>query len=117
VDPRPRFALYPDRRGHWGTFVDLLETWSTTLTTPSASGLRRGGRTEFSLSDGERSFGRSAARSSGALAEVRDKGGPFKVLNPRFASPPPRSMSRDSPPHWASKLAKSWNWLVTRRKK
>jgi len=29
----PRFALYANRRNNWGTFVDLLETWSGNLTT------------------------------------------------------------------------------------
>src|SRR6195952_3788031 len=29
----PRFARYSDRRNNWGTFVDELELWSTTLTT------------------------------------------------------------------------------------
>ena len=29
----PRFARYASRRDNWGAFVDLLETWSTTLPT------------------------------------------------------------------------------------
>ena len=81
----PRFALYPDRRGHWGTFVDLLETWSTTLTTAEcqaafdAAGVPSSPyRTVKEVLDDPQLAHR------GALAEVRDKGGPFKVLNPPF---------------------------------
>ncbi len=81
----PRFALYPDRRNNWGEFVDLLETWSTTVTT----------------ADCQAAFDATGVPSSpyrtvkdvltdpqlahrGALAEVRDKSGSFNVINPPF---------------------------------
>jgi CoA:oxalate CoA-transferase len=81
----PRFALYPDRRSHWGAFVDLLETWSTTLSTAAcqaafdAEGVPSSPyRTVKEVLDDPQLAHREA------LAEVQDKGGSFKVLNPPF---------------------------------
>jgi len=81
----PRFALYPDRRSHWAAFVDLLETWSTTLSTAAcqaafdAAGVPSSPyRTVKEVLDDPQLAHRDA------LAEVQDKGGSFKVLNPPF---------------------------------
>jgi crotonobetainyl-CoA:carnitine CoA-transferase CaiB-like acyl-CoA transferase len=81
----PRFAVYADRREHWGTFVELLEAWSTTLTTAEcqaafdASGVPSSPyRTVKEVLDDPQLAHR------GAMAEVQDKGGRFKVLNPPF---------------------------------
>ena len=80
-----RFARYSDRRNHWGVFVDLLEVWSTTLTTAEcqaafdAAGVPSSPyRTVKEVLDDPR------LAHLGALAEVHDKGGTFKVVNPPF---------------------------------
>ncbi len=81
----PRFALYPDRRDHWGAFVDLLETWSTTLTTAECQAAFDAAGVPSSpyrtvkqvLADPQLAHRR-------ALAEVHDKGGAFKVVQPPF---------------------------------
>jgi crotonobetainyl-CoA:carnitine CoA-transferase CaiB-like acyl-CoA transferase len=81
----PRFALYPDRRNNWGEFVDLLESWSTTLSTDecqaafAAAGVPSSPyRTVKDVLDDPQLAHR------GALAEVQDNGGSFKVVNPPF---------------------------------
>ena len=81
----PRFARYADRRNNWGIFVDLLEIWSTTLTTAEcqlafdAAGVPSSPyrRVKEVLADPQLAH-------RGALAEVQDKGGSFKVVNPPF---------------------------------
>lgn len=81
----PRFARYADRRNAWGVFVDLLETWSTGLTTSEcqtafdAAGVPSSPyrRVKEVLADPQLAH-------RGALAEVHDKGGSFKVVNPPF---------------------------------
>jgi crotonobetainyl-CoA:carnitine CoA-transferase CaiB-like acyl-CoA transferase len=81
----PRFARYADRRNNWGIFVDLLETWSGTLTTVEcqaafdAAGVPSSPYRQVKdvLSDPQLGH-------RGALAEVHDAGGSFKVVNPPF---------------------------------
>jgi crotonobetainyl-CoA:carnitine CoA-transferase CaiB-like acyl-CoA transferase len=81
----PRFARYANRRDHWGTFVDLLETWSTTLTTEAC-------QAAFDAAGVPSSPYRRVAQvladpqleHRNALAEVHDQGGSFKVVNPPF---------------------------------
>jgi len=81
----PRFALYPDRRNHWGDFIDLLETWSTERTTQEcqaafdAAGVPSSPyRTVKEVLDDPQLAHRRA------LTEVQDKGGTFQVVNPPF---------------------------------
>jgi crotonobetainyl-CoA:carnitine CoA-transferase CaiB-like acyl-CoA transferase len=81
----PRFARYADRRGNWGAFIDLLETWSATLPTADC-------QAAFDAAGVPSSPYRSVKdvledpqlAHRGALAEVADKGGSFKVVNPPF---------------------------------
>jgi CoA:oxalate CoA-transferase len=81
----PRFARYPDRRSNWGHFVDVLETWSTTLTTADCQAAFDAAGVPCSpyrtvkevLADPQLAH-------RGALAEVEDKGGTFKVVNAPF---------------------------------
>jgi len=80
-----RFALYPDRRNHWGDFIDLLETWSTERTTQEcqaafdAAGVPSSPyRTVKEVLDDPQLAHRRA------LTEVQDKGGTFQVVNPPF---------------------------------
>ena len=80
-----RFALYPDRRNHWGDFIDLLETWSTERTTQEcqaafdAAGVPSSPyRTVKEVLDDPQLAHRRA------LTEGQDKGGTFQVVNPPF---------------------------------
>jgi crotonobetainyl-CoA:carnitine CoA-transferase CaiB-like acyl-CoA transferase len=81
----PRFALYPDRRTHWGEFIDLLEIWSTTLSTSDCQAAFDAAGVPASpyrtvrevLADPQLAHRR-------ALAEVHDKAGAFKVVQPPF---------------------------------
>jgi crotonobetainyl-CoA:carnitine CoA-transferase CaiB-like acyl-CoA transferase len=81
----PRFAAYPDRRRHWGELIDELEHWSS----------------QCSTAECQEAFDREGVPSSpyrtvrevledpqlahrGALAEVHDASGSFRVVNPPF---------------------------------
>jgi crotonobetainyl-CoA:carnitine CoA-transferase CaiB-like acyl-CoA transferase len=93
----PRFAAYTDRRDHWGDLMEGVETWSRRLTSQQCL-------TELNKAGVPCSAYRSVAEAMadpqiahrGALAEVTDGGGPFKVLNLPFrmsgaeVSPGPR---------------------------
>jgi CoA:oxalate CoA-transferase len=81
----PRFARYGDRRSNWADLMDGVETWSRTLSTAACL---------VALSDNgvPSSAYRSVAEAladpqlvhRGALAEVEDDGGTFKVVNLPF---------------------------------
>jgi crotonobetainyl-CoA:carnitine CoA-transferase CaiB-like acyl-CoA transferase len=81
----PRFAIYSDRRENWADLMDGVEAWSRTLTTERCL-------TELSSNGVPCSAYRTVAEAlndpqiahRGALAEVRDGGGTFKVLNLPF---------------------------------
>jgi CoA:oxalate CoA-transferase len=81
----PRFALYADRRDNWAALMDGIETWSRTLTTDACLAALNGAGVPCSayrtvaeaLSDPQ-------IAHRGALAEVRDEGGTFKVMNLPF---------------------------------
>lgn len=81
----PRFANYSDRRDHWADLMDGVETWSRTLTTEQCLA-------ELNSSGVPCSAYRTVAEAlsdpqiahRGALSEVRDGGGAFKVLNLPF---------------------------------
>lgn len=81
----PRFARYGDRRNNWGTFVDLLETWSTALTTGECqSAFDAAGVPSSPYRRVKEVLADPQLAHRGALAEVHDKGGAFKVVNPPF---------------------------------
>jgi crotonobetainyl-CoA:carnitine CoA-transferase CaiB-like acyl-CoA transferase len=81
----PRFAKYSDRRDNWADLMSGVETWSRTVTTEQClarlndqgvpcSAYRTVGE---ALSDPQ-------IAHRGALSEVKDGGGTFKVLNLPF---------------------------------
>src|SRR5271163_1201608 len=80
-----RFAKYADRRRHWDEMMDGLENWSRTVTTANCL-------TELSAHGVPCSAYRTVAEAladpqlvdRGALAEVEDGGGTFKVMNLPF---------------------------------
>ncbi len=81
----PRFARYADRRGHWGAFVDLVETWSTTLTTADCqAAFDSAGVPSSPYRTMKEVLADPQLAHRGAFAEVRDQGGAFKVVNPPF---------------------------------
>ena len=81
----PRFARYPDRRSNWGEFVDLLETWSTTMSTAECqAAFDAAGVPSSPYRTVQEVLADPQLAHRGALTEVNDKGGTFKVLNPPF---------------------------------
>jgi crotonobetainyl-CoA:carnitine CoA-transferase CaiB-like acyl-CoA transferase len=81
----PRFTKYSDRREHWGDLMGGVETWSRTLTTEKCLDALNGAGVPCSAY-------RTVAEAlrdpqivhRGALSEVEDDGGTFKVLNLPF---------------------------------
>ena len=81
----PRFAKYGDRRDHWKDMMEGVETWSRTITTAQCVG-------ELNVHGVPCSAYRTVAEAladpqiahRGALCEVEDGGGTFKVLNLPF---------------------------------
>ncbi len=81
----PRFALYPDRRNHWGDFIDLLETWSTEQPTQECqAAFDAAGVPSSPYRTVKEALDDPQLAHRGALAEVQDKGGTFRVVNPPF---------------------------------
>ena len=81
----PRFARYPDRRSNCGEFVDLLETWSTTMSTAECqAAFDAAGVPSSPYRTVQEVLADPQLAHRGALTEVNDKGGTFKVLNPPF---------------------------------
>ena len=81
----PRFAKYAERRDHWTELMDGVETWSRTITTEKCIA-------ELNAHGVPCSAYRTVAEAlrdpqlahRGALAEVEDNGGTFKVVNLPF---------------------------------
>jgi crotonobetainyl-CoA:carnitine CoA-transferase CaiB-like acyl-CoA transferase len=81
----PRFAAYTDRRDHWGNLMEGVEAWSRRLTSQRCL-------TELNKAGVPCSAYRSVAEAMadpqiahrGALTQVADGGGTFKVLNMPF---------------------------------
>src|SRR6266481_468585 len=81
----PRFAIYADRRDNWADLMNGVESWSRTLTTEKCLAELNGHGVPCSAY-------RTVAEAlrdpqithRGALSEVEDGGGTFKVLNLPF---------------------------------
>ncbi len=81
----PRFAAYANRRDNWGTFVDELELWSTALTTAQCqAAFDANGVPASPYRTVREVMADPQIAHREAFAEVQDKGGSFKVLNPPF---------------------------------
>ncbi len=81
----PRFALYANRRANWGDLVDELELWSSQLTTAQCqAAFDKAGVPSSPYRTVREVMADPQLAHRGALAEVRDVGGTFKVLNPPF---------------------------------
>lgn len=81
----PRFAKYLDRRANWAEFMDELEEWTRTLTTSELMAvLDRHGVPAGPYRTVKEALADPQLVHRGAMQEVHDVAGPFKVLNPAF---------------------------------
>jgi crotonobetainyl-CoA:carnitine CoA-transferase CaiB-like acyl-CoA transferase len=81
----PRFASYSDRRDNWAHLMDGVETWSRTLATEKCLvELNSAGVPSSAYRTVAEALNDPQIAHRGALAEVRDGGGTFKVLNLPF---------------------------------
>lgn len=81
----PRFERYLDRRTNWADLMDEVEVWSRTLDTERClAALAKGGVPASSYRTVAEALADPQIAHRGALAEVKDAGGTFKVLNAPF---------------------------------
>jgi crotonobetainyl-CoA:carnitine CoA-transferase CaiB-like acyl-CoA transferase len=81
----PRFAKYADRRDNWADLMDGVERWSRTLTTEKCvTDLNSAGVPCSAYRTVAEAMNDPQIAHRGALSEVRDEGGTFKVLNLPF---------------------------------
>jgi CoA:oxalate CoA-transferase len=81
----PRFAKYADRRSNWKDLMDGIETWSRTLATEQClAALNKGGIPSSAYRSVAEALSDPQIAHRGALAEVEDGGGTFKVVNLPF---------------------------------
>jgi CoA:oxalate CoA-transferase len=81
----PRFAKYADRRGNWKDLMDGVETWSRTLSTEDClAALNKGGVPASAYRTVAEALSDPQIAHRGALTEVEDGGGTFKVMNLPF---------------------------------
>jgi CoA:oxalate CoA-transferase len=81
----PRFAKYADRRHHWKDLMDGVEIWSRILTTEQClAALNQGGVPSSAYRTVAQALSDPQLAHRGALAEVEDGGGTFKVMNLPF---------------------------------
>jgi CoA:oxalate CoA-transferase len=81
----PRFAAYSERRDNWATLMDSAEAWSRTLTTEACvTALNGAGVPCSAYRTVAEALRDPQIAHRGALAEVRDEGGTFKVMNLPF---------------------------------
>ena len=79
----PRFARYSDRRDNWGDLMDGVEAWSRTLTTEKCLAELNGHGVPCSAyRTVAEALNDPQIAHRGALSEVEDGGGTFKVLEP-----------------------------------
>ena len=80
-----RFAVYGNRRTHWGHLIDELEIWSSTVTTAECqAAFDREGVPSSPYRTVREVMADPQLAHRGALATVRDHGGEFQVMNPPF---------------------------------
>ena len=81
----PRFAKYADRRNNWQDLMEGIETWSCTLTTEQCLAvLNKNGVPCSAYRTVAEALSDPQLAHRGALAEVEDGGGTFKVMNLPF---------------------------------
>ena len=81
----PRFAKYSDRRENWASLMDGVEAWSRAVTTEKCLVELNGhGVPSSAYRTVAEALSDPQITHRGALSEVRDGGGTFKVLNLPF---------------------------------
>jgi crotonobetainyl-CoA:carnitine CoA-transferase CaiB-like acyl-CoA transferase len=81
----PRFAKYLDRRANWGQLMEAVEAWSRSVTTERClAALNSHGVPSAAYRTVKEALSDPQLAHRGALAEVEDGGGTFKVLNLPF---------------------------------
>jgi CoA:oxalate CoA-transferase len=81
----PRFQKYQDRRVNWGALMDELEEWSKTLPTAEVQAIfDRNGVPSSPYRTVKEAMGDPQLAHRNSLAEIHDKGGSFRALNPPF---------------------------------
>jgi len=81
----PRFAEYSDRRDNWADLMNGVEAWSRTLTTGKClTELNEHGVPSSAYRTVAEALGDPQIAHRGALSEVSDGGGTFRVLNLPF---------------------------------
>ena len=81
----PRFAKYADRRHHWKDLMEGVETWSRAVTTEKClAELNAHGVPSSAYRTVAEAMRDPQIAHRGALAEVEDGGGTFKVMNLPF---------------------------------
>jgi crotonobetainyl-CoA:carnitine CoA-transferase CaiB-like acyl-CoA transferase len=80
-----RFAAYADRRTNWAELMDGVEAWSRTVTTAEClAGLNREGVPSSAYRTVAQALADPQLAHRGALAEVEDGGGSFRMMNLPF---------------------------------
>jgi crotonobetainyl-CoA:carnitine CoA-transferase CaiB-like acyl-CoA transferase len=80
-----RFAAYAARRGNWGEMMEGVEAWSRTVTTENClAALNREGVPSSAYRTVGEALSDPQIAHRGALSEVEDSGGTFRVLNLPF---------------------------------
>jgi CoA:oxalate CoA-transferase len=80
-----RFAKYADRRNNWAGLMDGIETWSRTLSTDQClAALSRNGVPSSAYRTVAEALADPQIAHRGALTEVEDDDGTFKVMNLPF---------------------------------
>jgi len=81
----PRFAKYSDRRHHWKDLMDGVETWSRGLSTEACLALlSQNGVPSSAYRTVAQALSDPQLAHRGALTEVADDGGTFRVMNLPF---------------------------------
>jgi len=81
----PRFAAYPDRRANWGQLIDELEAWSSQLPKAEVQAIfDRHGVPASPYRTVKEAMADPQLAHRDAFAEIHDKGGSFRALNPPF---------------------------------
>ena len=81
----PRFAKYPDRRQHWKDLMEGVETWSRGLSTEACLALlNQNGVPSSAYRTVAQALSDPQLAHRGALTEVADDGGTFRVMNLPF---------------------------------
>ena len=81
----PRFARYVERRKNWADLMDGVESWSRSVTTVQClAALATEGVPSAAYRTVKEALQDPQLAHRGALAEVEDGGGSFKVLNQPF---------------------------------